>query len=174
MRMRAVALSLAALVLPLSLTGCGSGDDGDVVATDPAPTSPPTSATTTPTPTPSAEPTVGSYPEFTATDYTYELTITCFCMSSGNPMEVTVADGRVVDAAYGTGASGQVQAGDPVDPAFRLTINEVIAKANDTTADKVKVDWPTGQGYPNSVYVDGSSQIADDEVGYTIADVRLG
>ncbi len=36
--MRTLALSVAALLLPLSLAACGSDDDGDDVASDPAPT----------------------------------------------------------------------------------------------------------------------------------------
>jgi len=173
--MRSIALCCAALVLPLSLAACGSGGDSGDVVSDPAPTSAPTSATATPSPTPTAVPTTGTYPDFAPTDYTFELTITCFCMGAGAPIEVTVANAVVVGAVYGKGGTGQggVRAGDPVDHAFWLTINDVIAKANDTAADIVRVDWPAGQDYPNSVYVDGSKQIADDEASYTIADVQV-
>ena len=168
--MRPTALFAGALVLLLGLAGCGSGDDDQVVS-DPGPTSA-TSATTTPT-TPS--PTVGSYPEFAPTDYTYVLTVQCFCASAGTPMAVTVAGGEVVDAAYTLDDTGRgsAQAGDPPDDAFRLTINDVIAKANDTTAARVTVDWPAGQDYPNSVFVDQDLQMADEEVGYTISDVHV-
>jgi hypothetical protein len=37
----------------------------------------------------------------------------------------------------------------------------------------VRVDWPAGQDYPNSVYVDGEKSMADDEIGYTIAEVEV-
>ena len=93
--MRSFALSVAALLLPLSLAACGSSDDGDDVATDPGPT-----ATSTPTPSPTAAPTVGTYPEFEPTDYTFELTVSCFCMDAGEPVVVTVADSEVVSAVY--------------------------------------------------------------------------
>jgi hypothetical protein len=168
--MRPVALTAAALLLPLALAGCGSGDDGDVAA-DPAPTS----ATSTPTPSPTASPTVGTYPEFAPTDYTYVLTVTCFCAFAGSPVEVTVADAEVVGAVYSQDDSGRgdVHAGDPADHAYWLTINDVIAKANDTSADKVTVDWPAGQDYPSSVFVDPHKNMADEETGYTIADVRV-
>lgn len=164
--MRSLALSAAAMLLPLSLVACGSGDDD--VATDPAPTS------ATGSPSPTAAPTVGTYPAFEPTDYTFELTVSCFCMGAGVPIEVTVEDAEVVGAIYGMGdggGRGGTKPGDPADQAFWLTINDVIDKANDTEAASVQVDWPEGQDYPSSVYVDGSEQIADDEVGYTIAAV---
>ena len=171
--MRSLALSVAALLLPLSLAACGSSDDGDDVATDPGPTT----ATSTPTPSPTAAPTVGTYPEFEPTDYTFELTVTCFCMGAGVPVVVTVADAEVVAAVYGLGQSGgrdgEIKAGDPADKIFWLTINDVIEKANDTEAARVDVEWPAGQDYPNSVYVDGDQQIADDETGYTISKVEV-
>jgi hypothetical protein len=171
--MRSLALSLAALLLPLSLAACGSDDDGDDVATDPGPTT----ATSTPTPSPTAEPTVGTYPEFEPTDYTFELTVTCFCMGSGSPVTVTVEDGEVVTAVQSVGQSGgrdgETQAGDPADELYWLTINDVIEHANDTDADKVQVDWPAGQDYPTSVFVDGDKTMADDETGYTIANVEV-
>ena len=61
--------------------------------------------------------------------------------------------------------------GDQADKSFWITINDVIDQANDTEAARVDVEWPDGQDYPTSVYVDGSEDIADDEIGYTIANV---
>ena len=96
-------------------------------------------------------------------------------MGAGVPIEVTVADAEVVGAVYGGDDSGRggVKPGDPADQTFWLTINDVIDKANDTEAAQVEVDWPAGQDYPNSVFVDGDKQIADDEIGYTIANVQV-
>ncbi|WP_028653362.1 DUF6174 domain-containing protein [Nocardioides halotolerans] len=168
--MRSLALTLAALVLPLSLAAC-SDDDSGGVASDPAPT------TATSTPSPTAEPTVGTYPEFGPTDYTFELTVTCFCIGGGAPVVVTVADGEVEAAVYGAGGGGGrdggIVEGAPAEQTFWMTINDVIEKANDTEAARVDVDWPDGQDYPSSVYVDGSEEIADDETGYTIANVEV-
>jgi uncharacterized protein DUF6174 len=175
--MRSLALSLAALLLPLSLAACGSSDDSDDVASDPGPTTATSTPTPTPTSSPTAAPTVGTYPEFTPTDYTFELTVSCFCMGAGVPVEVTVADAEVVGAVYGMGSTGgrdgNIQQGDPADKVFWLTINDVIEKANDTEAARVDVEWPAGQDYPSSVYVDGKKQIADDETGYTISKVSV-
>jgi hypothetical protein len=165
--MRSFALAVAALILPLSLAACGSSDDGDDVATDPAPT------TATSTPSPTAEPTVGTYPEFAPTDYTFELTVSCFCAGGGTPIKVTVAEAEVVGAIYTTDSTGRggAQAGDTADQSYWLTINDIIEKANDTEADRVDVDWPAGQDYPNSVFVDSKKSMADEEVSYTIASV---
>jgi hypothetical protein len=172
--MRAVALSAAALLLPLALAGCGS-DDGEVAA-DPAPTSS-TSGTSSATPTasPTASPTVGSYPEFAPTDYTFQLTVGCFCMGAGAPIVVTVTDGEAVGAAYAQDDTGRggAQAGDQADQRYWMTINDVIAAANNTSAQKVTVDWPAGQEYPNQVFVDKNKQVADDEISYSIQDVQV-
>jgi len=169
--MRHLAVSAAALLLPLALTACGSDDNGHDVASDPAPTS----ATSTSTPAPTASPTVGSYPEFAPTDYTYTLSVGCFCMGSGTPITVTVADGQVVKAAYSQDDTGRggTSAGEPADQRYWMTINDVIAQANDTKADHVIVDWPAGQDYPNQVTVDQHKDMADDEIYYTIADVQV-
>jgi Family of unknown function (DUF6174) len=167
--MRPFALSAAALLLPLALTACGS-DDGNV-ASDPAPTS----ATSTPTPTPTASPTVGSYPEFAPTDYSYTLGVGCFCVGAGAPITVTVADGQVVKAVYAQDDTGRggTSAGDPAEQRYWMTINDVIAQANDTTEDRVTVDWPAGQEWPNQVSVDQHRDMADDEIYYTISDVQV-
>jgi hypothetical protein len=169
--MRSLALSFAALIVPLSLAACGTSDDGPDVATDPAPTT----ATSTATPSPTAAPTVGTYPAFEPADYTFELTVSCFCAGAGAPIKVTVANAEVVGAIYTADDTGRggTQAGDTPDHGFWLTVNDVIDRANDTKAAKVDVDWPAGQDYPNSVYVDGSTNIADDEIGYTITHVEV-
>jgi len=118
---------------------------------------------------------VGSYPQFETTDYTYQLTVQCFCAFAGSPVEVAVVDDEVVGGIYAQDDSGrqETHAGDPAPSSMWLTINDVIAKANSTTAARVTVDWPAGQAYPNSVFVDQSKDMADDEVGYTISDVQV-
>jgi hypothetical protein len=173
--MRRFALTLAALTLPVALAACGSDDSGDDTATDPAPTAAPSPTGAS---SPTASPTVGTYPEFAPTDYTYTLAVQCFCLYGGAPIEVTVEGGEVTEAVYGedqdTSGRGNPTPGDPVDESLRLTINDVIAQANDTTAEKVTVDWPAGQDHPNEVRVDGSKGVADDEAVYTVSDVQVG
>ena len=35
----------------------------------------------------------------------------------------------------------------------------------------VKVEWPEGQDYPSSVFVDQDERMADEEIGYDVSDV---
>jgi hypothetical protein len=154
-------LPVLALLAAGVLAGCGSGDD-DTVATDPAPTQPASTEASSPT----ASPTVGTYPEYANADYTYTLTMQCFCPTGGQPIAVKVVDGEVSSAEF-TGAA----AATPVPDSMRLTVNDVIAEANDTTAAKVEVEWPAGQDWPTSVRVDQDEQMADEETSYELADV---
>ena len=135
------------------------------MASDPGP------ATTEPTP--AADPTVGSYPAFEPEDYTYTLVLACFCVGGGTPIDVTVRDGEVIDAVYDGDGRG-VEAGTPADQFMWLTINDVIDEANNTEAASVQVEWPAGQDYPNSVYVDEDLDMADEERGYHVSDVVVG
>ena len=163
--MRRLATTLAALTL--ALAACGSDGDRDTVATDPG------APETTATPGPTASPTVGTYPDFAPTDYTYTLLVTCFCPGAGTPIAVTVADDEVVDAVYGadTGGRGGDLEGQQAEEPFRLSIDDVIEAANDTGAHEVTVDWPAGQDFPSSVYVDSDEMVADDERGFEVGDV---
>lgn len=167
-RLRLLA-ALPLLLLPLS--ACGS-DDGDRAA-DPASDTPSGTPSTTGTPTgsPSATDTpssTGKYPEFEAADYVYRLRVLCFCPQVGT-VEVTVADGAVTDAVI----AGGPRKGQAAPEFTRLTINEVIAKANDPAAAKVQVEWPDGQDHPTSVQIDRIANAVDDEVTYAIKDVRV-
>lgn len=158
-----ILLSAAATAVALvALAGC-SGDD-TATAEDPESTPP---ATSDPTDTP----TVGSYPELEATDYTYVLEQICYCPIAG-PVTVTVEDGEVTSAVYAKGGRGLEKGGDAPDYLW-ITINDVIAKANDTEADKVDVTWPEGQDWPTSVAVDQVERATDDEVTYVVRNVQL-
>lgn len=158
---------LATVAVSLVLVGCGSEPDDDTVATDP---------TTSPTPTettPTAEPTVGTYPDFEPDDYSYTLVVSCFCPDAGIPVRVTVVAGEAVEAVYAENGRG-VTKGDPA-PEYRwVTIDEVIEAANDTEAAVVKVKWPEGQDYPSAVSVDQDKLMADEEIGYLVSDVVVG
>jgi Family of unknown function (DUF6174) len=163
--MTRLTLATSAVLLSLVLTGCGG--EGPDVASDPGPGP----ASTEPTPT--ADPTVGTYPSFTPEDYTYTLVVACFCVGGGTPIDVTVRDGVVVDAVYDGGGRG-VDAGTPADQFMWLTINDVIDEANNTEAASVRVEWPSGQDYPDSVYVDEHLNMVDEERGYQVSQVVVG
>ncbi|WP_193607330.1 DUF6174 domain-containing protein [Nocardioides lijunqiniae] len=156
------------LAASLVLVGCGAEDEPDTASdTGSGPASSPTSA---PPSTPAAPPTVGTYPEFGPEDYTFTLVVSCFCADAGVPMRVTVVDDEVTEAVYTRGGRG-VTDGGPVPRGRWTSLDDVIAAANDTDAEKVEVDWPAGQDHPSSVSVDTSTRIADEEVGYAVSDV---
>jgi hypothetical protein len=164
MRTRSARVLAAALLTALALTGCSDdGDDG--TATD-------TSGEETPSPT--ASPTVGTYPAYAPEDYSFTLTVSCFCPDAGVPIRVTVAGGKVAEAVYGEKGPGHA-AGDPVQQLRAVTIDGIIDELNAATdAERVEVEWPAGQDYPSEVYIDQSARISDEEIGYTIADVQVG
>jgi hypothetical protein len=158
---------LAAVAASLVLVGCGSEPEPGGVIDDPEPSPTPTQTT------PTAEPTVGTYPDFEPDDYAYTLVVSCFCPDAGTPVRVTVVAGEAVEAVYAEDGRG-VKAGDQAPEFRRVTIDEVIEAANDTEAAMVKVKWPEGQDYPGSVYVDKDKLMADEEMGYLVSDVVVG
>jgi len=162
---------LAPVLAVLTLTGC-SDDDG--VATDPGGTQGSQQPEPTPETAPTASPTVGGYPSYRPTDYRFTLTVSCFCPDAGVPVRVTVEDGSVTAAVYAENGPG-VHRGDPAPKHRALTIDDVIDRLNAATeAETVRVDWPEGQDYPSEVWIDESSRIADEEIGYTLTEVEVG
>ncbi|WP_183095541.1 DUF6174 domain-containing protein [Nocardioides stalactiti] len=159
-----ILLSAAAAALTVTvLTGCsGDGDDGRT-AEDPA-TTPAASEPTDP-------PTVGTYPDLEAGDYTFTLEQQCFCPLTG-PTRITVEDGVVTEAVLAEGGHG-LPKGSDAPQYLRVTINDVIARANDTDAASVDVTWPDGQDWPDSVAVDQIEMATDDEITYVISDVQI-
>ena len=164
--------ALTTAVALLFLVACG--DDDGRAAQDPAPSTATSSPSSTPSDEPTAEPTVGTYPPYEPDSYTYHLSVSCFCVGAGVPIKVTVEAGAVVDAVYLADDTGRhsVKKGDPADKTFWLTINDIIDAANNTAAAGVDVEWPEGQDYPSSVYVDEDEKVIDEEVGYTISNVH--
>ncbi|GAA1501732.1 DUF6174 domain-containing protein [Nocardioides humi] len=164
MRLPAAALT-AALTSALLLTATACTKESDRAADR-------TTASASPsgTPTGSGTPSAGSasYPAFAPQDYTYELEVLCFCPQTG-PVEVTVRDGEVANAV----ALDDTVPGGAVPEFAQLTIQDVIEMANDPDVDKASVEWPAGQDHPDSVMLDRIAQAVDDEVTYTIKNVRI-
>lgn len=156
MHIRRAALPVLTALLALGLSACGHEDDEK--AADP------TSAD--PTPTVIDDGGLKTWPEFAPTDYTYRLEVLCFCPMTG-PLQVTVADGEVTSATRLTKPGKGKQAPDFA----RLSINDIIAKANDAAVFKADVTWPDGADHPSSVAIDQIENATDDEVTYTIKDV---
>jgi hypothetical protein len=163
-------LAAAAALLALTLTACG-GDAGADTATDPA--GDPT-VSTTPTPTaPTVAPKPGSLPDFPYTDYAYTLEQRCFCANVDQKYRITVVDGKATEVTWATAGDGH-EVGDavPGDATYlMLSIQDLIDQGNDAKAAQIKVDWPAGQLYPTSVFIDQDKMIADEEVTWVISDV---
>lgn len=159
MPIRRAALPTLATLLALGLSACGREDDQK--AADPADSA--TASGTT-----SDDTTTGQWPDFAASDYSYRLEVLCFCPLTG-PLRVSVAGGEVTSAVRLTKPGKGRQA-----PAFaRLSIDDIIAKANDPAVFKADVTWPAGTDHPTKVTIDQIENAVDDEVTYTISDVEV-
>jgi hypothetical protein len=83
-------------------------------------------------------------------------------------MEITVASGQITSAVYADDRS-------PVADQFRatlLTIDGVFDKiqmAIDQRPDEIRLSFDPALGYPTSVFVDYSHQIADEELALQIS-----
>ncbi|MBS4752637.1 hypothetical protein KG112_07420 [Nocardioides sp. zg-ZUI104] len=178
----AVALAIM-LVVVLGAAGCSRENDDardatSASASTPAstPASPPASSApgsegsdaTTPA-SPSGGPASRTFDE---RDYTYLLEVVCYCPPVG-PVRVTVADGEVRDAVLTTGEPGAGAPGDQAPAHTRLSIQDILAEANDPAAADVRVDWPAAATHPDSVSIDRRAGVFDDEVTYRISDVRV-
>lgn len=154
--------AITVLVLAGVLTGCGSStDDSDVAGRDQE------------TPSPTAAPTGPPWPEFSAADYSFVYSRSCYCPDGGVRIKVTVVDDEPVEAVYAEAGRG-VETGDPATGEWQLiTIDDVIAHANTEDAAEVSVEWPAGQDYPDSVWVDRDEMASDEELGYEIHRVTV-
>ena len=166
------AFTALALVGVLSLAACG-GDDGTTAA-DPAPTTSTAEPTpTAPTPTaPTTAPKPGSLPDFPYPDYEYTLEMRCFCANIDQKYRITVAGADVSNVKWATNGDGHVVGEELTDDYLRLTIQDIIDLGNDPDAAQVDVEWPAGQEYPTSVYIDKDKMTADEEVTYVISEVE--
>lgn len=160
---------LAAPLVAIALLTAGCSGDDKQVAEDPAGGAG-SSSSDDPT-EPAAAPTVGTYPEFEPSDYSFQLTILCYCPGNA-PIDVVVEDGEVVEAVYAAKGPG-VKKGQEAPEYAWLTINDVIEAANDTEAFNVDVKWPDGQDYPTSVAVDQNEMMVDEEMTYSIKKVAV-
>ena len=167
---RALGMTLAGLLL-LPLAAC-SGED-EVARDQPAPTGTASSDQDVEAEEPTSGPDVG----FGPTDYAFTLQVSCFCPYAAVPVRVTVEDDRVVEAVFEKGGGrGGAKAGDPAPEFFELTIDDIIAEAEaaeEAGAARVDVTWPEGGDYPTEVYIDRDERMADEEIGYTLSDVKV-
>lgn len=105
-------------------------------------------------------------------DYSFTLQRNCFCRGDAlRPINIQVRDGKIAAATF-------ADTGEPVPPELnfnKLTINDLfkeVGQAIKGGAERVEVSYDKTYGFPTSIYIDQSSQIADEEVGYTISNFR--
>ncbi|MCR1782042.1 hypothetical protein KVF89_05805 [Nocardioides carbamazepini] len=169
MRPTATRATLAALTVPLLLTASACSKESDRAADRTTASASPSAGETSTATTGSPDPTgTGAYPAYAPQDYSYQLEVLCYCPQVGT-VEVVVRDGEVTDATSLDGPT----AGRPAPEFARLTIDEIIAMANDPQVAKARVEWPDGQDHPGSVMLDRIAQAVDDEVTYTIKAVEV-
>ncbi|CAM3830443.1 DUF6174 domain-containing protein [Nocardioides marinus] len=166
---RALGTTLAGLLL-LPLAACSGEDE---VARDPGTEQGPSSEQDVEAQEPTSGPDVG----FGPADYAFTLQVSCFCPYAAVPVRVTVEGDRVVEAVFEKGGGrGGAKAGDPAPEFFELTIDDIIAEAEaaeEAGAARVDVTWPEGGDYPTEVYIDRDERMADEEIGYTLSDVKV-
>lgn len=94
----------------------------------------------------------------------------CECIGDmTRPIRISVTAGQLTTAVF---VDDQRAVGEPVRGAL-LTIDGVFDKiqnAFDQGAAEVTVDYDPARGYPRSVFVDYSRQVADEELSLQISD----
>lgn len=100
----------------------------------------------------------------------YQMTLArlCFCPSPDytGPFEVRVAQSKVASVMLnGTGVPAD--RGVSVEALF-----ELIEDAYKRGAESVSVSFDPALGYPTSIGIDYSMQMADEEIGYRVSDLR--
>ena len=102
--------------------------------------------------------------------YEFTLQRSCFC-ADVKPMHVTVLDGVVVSVRPEDSgivlAEAQWSAYPSIERLFAITA-EAIARP----AASVNAQFDSVRGYPHSIYIDQAANIADDEFGYSVTNVR--
>jgi hypothetical protein len=173
MTSRRRALAALALVGALTTTMAACGDDEGTTATDTSPTTGPTSATAEPTPSgPTGAPEPGSLPDFPYQDYAYTLEMRCYCANVDQKYRITVVGGEVSGVTWATDGDGHAVGDRVADEYAHITIQDIIDRGNDPKAAQVDVEWPAGQAWPDSVYVDKDKMVADEEITWVISEVE--
>ena len=94
----------------------------------------------------------------------------CECLAGlARPIRITVTSGQITSAVF---VDDQTPVGEPIHGTLQ-TIDAVFDKiedALDQSADEVTVAYDPARGYPTSVFIDYSRQIADEEFDLRISD----
>ncbi len=100
-------------------------------------------------------------------DYRFRLQRSQFGPADGNrPVDIEVRNGQVVNATW-------ADTGETLPDLFnynRMTVPDLfdlIDNAIQQNAEHIDVDWDPATGIPRNLFIDQSSQIADEEIGIT-------
>jgi hypothetical protein len=99
-------------------------------------------------------------------DYDYVRTWNCFCAHRGMPLRISVRNGQATSITVVT--TGQSLA---VEYPERETIEglfRIVADAYASGAARVDVEYDQAHHYPRRVWIDHSTQAADEEEGWQI------
>ena len=110
-------------------------------------------------------------------NYDFTLERQCFCPEDWRgPVNIEVRDGTAVSVTYQSDGSvvteGKFDDVDTIDKLFTLLNNAYAGKGDfDQQADSVDVTYDKQMGYPATLYIDVSQQMADEEQGYTVTNL---
>ena len=104
-------------------------------------------------------------------DYSLLQSRTCFCVDGGKQVLVTVRSGNISSVV--DPADGSILAADRRGAFMTIPGLFALVKSIDTTkVASLQVSYDPRYGYPLRVFVDPSSQIADEEYGFITAIVK--
>ena len=108
------------------------------------------------------------------TSYDFTLTRSCFCPEDWRgPVNIQVRNGTVTSTKYvsngQTATSEKFGDVDTIEELFAVIRDAYEGKNTfDQKAETVEVTYHPQMGYPLTIFIDVSTQIADEEQGYTI------
>jgi hypothetical protein len=109
-----------------------------------------------------------------ASEYTFEFNSVCFCIREWvSPVSLSVSGGEVVSAMF-------VESGEPVTDANQLAsyvtiegLFQLLQDAIDQSAESIQVEFHPTDGYPVSAFIDYDARMADEERGFSAANLSL-
>jgi hypothetical protein len=160
---------VTALVAACIASGCGRQPD---VLTQPPPPGASTSTAASASPSPTGPNDVAlsaardRWQRTRATNYQYELTVSCFCAHRGT-YRLTVRNDRVVRVQPRDALPpGPRTLGESVDGLFARVAAALGHESPESRADRVIVSYDPAYGYPVRIDIDWDKDAVDDEASY--------
>lgn len=105
------------------------------------------------------------------THYEFIVQRSCECVPPWtNPLRVTVRGGQVLSVA-----NAQTEESVPMDSDLAKSIEDLfglLEQALEHGAYQVTAAYDPDFGYPTSIYIDSDEQMVDEEIGYSVRDLR--